>query len=127
MLMQQDNSISATQANANTDTGNAQLVATLAAVAGKLQWLEGIDFGGLGATAASAIKVTIAGLLGGSIVMKIPVGAGVTVKAFTNDVLQWRPPEPLPASAVNTAITVTVAAYGAGNTDASVVAYGFQK
>jgi hypothetical protein len=127
MLMQQDSGISATQASANTDTGNAQIVATLAAVAGKTQWIEGFDLGGLGATAAQAIKVTIAGLLGGSIVLKASVGAGVTLKAFQNDQFVVRFPEPLPASAVNTAITVTVAAYGAGNTDASVVAYGFQK
>ena len=36
-------------------------------------------------------------------------------------------PQPLPASAVNTAITVTVPSFGAGNTNAAVVVYGFMK
>src|SRR6266849_125262 len=102
MLMMQDSSISPVQNSANTDTGNAAITATLPAVAGKTNWIEGFDIGGLGATAAQAVKVTISGLNGGSIVMKASVGAGVTVKAFQNDQFTVRFPEPLPASAVNT-------------------------
>jgi hypothetical protein len=127
-LMMQDSSIAPIQNTGSTNTGNAQVVATLPAVAGKVNWLEGFDITGTGATAALAIEVVVGGLASA---MKMEFGVAAGVLAPVNPtgpgIYSIRFPEPLPASAVNTAITVTVPAFGAGNTNAAVTAYGFVK
>ncbi len=101
--------------------------AALAATAGKTNWLEGFDVTGGGATAAAVIEVSITGLAGGTLKYELNVLAGVTGPVNAQGGLFVRFPQPLPASGQNTAITVTVPSFGAGNTNAAVVAYGFQK
>lgn len=96
-----------------------------AAVAGKTNYLAGFDVNGSGATGASVILVTITGLLGGTIVYALPVVAGVAAPVNPNGGLSIRFPYPIPASAVNTAITVSCPTFGSGNTAASVNMYGF--
>lgn len=113
----------AAQVNALASGANSAATATLAAATGKRTWLSGFQITGLGATAAGSASVTVAGLAGGSLqyVLAVPAGvsAGITplVVAFA---------APLAGSAPNTAITVTVGAFGAGNTAAVVTAQGFQ-
>jgi hypothetical protein len=127
MLMQQDSSISPIQNTGSTAVGNAQVVATLAATAGKTNYLEGFTISGTGPTTAIAIEVVIAGLAS-AMKMEFAVIAGVLLAAFpAPGYIDIRFPQPLPASGVNVAISVTVPAFGSGNTNAAVTAYGYQK
>jgi hypothetical protein len=111
---------------ANGASGAAQSnAAALPATAGKTQYLEGFDVTGGGATAPSIIEVSVTGLAAGTLKFEMNVLAGVTGPVNAQGGLFIRFPEPMPASAQNAAITVTVPSLGAGNTNASVVAYGF--
>lgn len=100
--------------------GATQNVATLTIPSAKMGYIDGFDLDGLGATAGTAIAVTVAGLLGGTLTFEVGIPAGVTVP-FT---LQRRFSPPLQASAIATNIVVTVPSYGTGNTAASVNAFG---
>jgi hypothetical protein len=68
------------------------------------------------------VQVTVSGLLGGSriYIFGVPAGAGVPATPL---VVDFNPP--LPASATNTSIAVSMPTLGAGNTNAAVVAQGF--
>jgi hypothetical protein len=125
MEMQIDNTFTPA---VNGASGAAQSnAAALPAVAGKTNYLEGFDITGGGATAASVIEVSVTGLNGGTIKFELPILAGVTGPMNAQGGFSVRFPEPLPASGTNTAITVTCPSFGAGNTNASVVAYGYYK
>ena len=84
-------------------------------------FLSGFALTGTGATSASTIEVTTTGL---SVNLKfkvvIPAGAGVEVSPR---ILTFNPP--LPASADNTAITVVVPSFGAGNLAAALSTWGY--
>lgn len=115
----------ATQVAASSgNVAAASAVATLPAVAGKTNYLSGVQIMGAGATAASVVQATITGLLGGTLTIPVavPAGANVGVQPIA---LSFYPP--LPASAPNTAITVTVPSLGAGNTNAVANAQGYVK
>lgn len=103
----------------------AAAVATLAAAAAKTTYISGFQCMGLGAVAAATVEVTITGLLGGTLtyLVSVPAGATVAVSPFPLDVT-FNPP--LPASAVNTAIVVTMPSLGVGNTKAVTNAQGYQ-
>ena len=106
-----------------SSTGAATaLTATLPAVSGKTNYLAGFEITGGGATAASLVTVTITGTLGGtmSYVVAVPAGATTGIVPLLFD---FNPN--IPASAANTAITVNVPSFGAGNTAAAVVVHGF--
>jgi len=107
------------------NVANAAAVGTIAAVAGKTSYLSGFSVSALGATAGSTQTLTIAGLAGGSrtLLVLVPAGVGLPVNPFP---LIEKFDPPLAASAPNTAITVTLPALGAGNTNAMVNAEGFQ-
>jgi hypothetical protein len=100
----------------------AQNDAALPAVAAKTNYLSGFQVTGAGATGASVITVTVVGILGGTLTYFMAIPAGATA-AVTPLVVTFNPP--IPASAVNTAITVTVPSFGAGNLSASTVAHGY--
>lgn len=104
------------------NVANASGVATLTSTATKTAYISGFQVTGSGATAASVISVTVAGLLGGTSTYTMTIPAGATV-AVTPLIVSFYPP--LPASAVNTDIVVTAPAFGAGNTNATVNAQGF--
>lgn len=106
------------------NVANASAVATLAAAAGKTTYISGFTITGGGATAASLVTATLVGLLGGTASYTVAVPAGATL-GFTPISVQFNPP--LPGSAVNTALVLTLPALGAGNTNASVSAWGYQK
>lgn len=104
------------------NVANATATATIPAVAGRTGYLTGFEVTGAGATAGSVVNLTVTGLLGGTATYSVVVPTGVTT-SITPLVVGVNPP--LPASAVNTAIVVSVPAFGAGSTNAAVVAHGF--
>lgn len=113
----------ATQVTATSgNAANAIATATIAAVSGRTNYITGFHITGSGATAALPAVVTVAGLLGGSITFTYNFASGVLVG---NTPLLVEFPAPIPASAVNTAITVACAASGAGGTNNVVNAYGY--
>jgi hypothetical protein len=81
---------------------------------------------GGGATAASVVEITVTGLLAGTLKYEMNVAAGVAAAVNAQGGLFIRFPTPLPGSALNQAITVTLPSLGSGNTAAAVSAYGFQ-
>jgi hypothetical protein len=105
--------------SANAAAANNQ---TLAGVTGKRTYLRGFTITGAGATAGSTITITVTGLTN-TLTFKIviPAGAAAAITKF-----DFYPPEPIPALADNTSIVVNVPSFGAGNTDAAVVALGFR-
>jgi hypothetical protein len=113
----------ADQGQATTAAAAAQAPA-IAAVAGVTGYLTGFSVDGLGATAASVIELTITGLLGGTKRYKLAIPAGVAV-AITRLVVEFA--TPVAASAANTAITLNVPSFGAGNTSAVAELHGFRR
>jgi hypothetical protein len=102
---------------------DASAVATLAGASSVTTYITGFEVTAGGATGAALVEVTVDGLIGGTASFVFGVPAGVTTLA-TPLVVAF--PAPIPASAANTAINVTVPALGAGNTHAAVVAHGFR-
>lgn len=99
------------------------LTATLAGAAGKTTWISGFSVTGAGATGASVITVTITGIAT-TMSYSVVIPAGVTANVAE---LFIEFTDPIPASAVNTAVVVNVPSFGAGNTNAAVNAHGFQQ
>jgi hypothetical protein len=102
---------------------NTAAVATLPGVAGKTTYITGFDASALGATAALAVEITVTdGTWSLTYTFGFPAGATVPATPLFRNF-----PEPLAASAPDTAISVTLPASGAGGTTASVNAYGYQE
>lgn len=101
----------------------ATATATLAAALNRTTYISGFDVTGAGATAAAVVNLTITGLLGGTRTYTMVAPAGVTT-SLTPLVVLFDPP--LPASAPNTAIVVSLPTLGAGNTNVTVNAQGYQ-
>jgi hypothetical protein len=116
-------------ANSSGNVAAAAANAVLPGVAGKTTYIEGFDLTGYGATAASIILVTITGLAAqiGTLTFEVVIPAGVTTQIGANNApVSYRFPTPLPAAGLNSAITVNVPSFGAGNTNACCTAYGVQ-
>lgn len=105
------------------NVANAAATATIAAVAGQRNWLTGFFLSGSGATAASVISVTVTGLIGGTMTFAYAVPSGVTAKSPD---LHVTFPKPIPATGPNVAIVASAPGFGAGNTNATMVATGFR-
>ena len=101
---------------------NASAAAVLAAATGKLTYITGFQLTAAGATAASVVNATVSDGTW-TLTYSFVFPAGVTAQATPLSVVF---PIPIPATAANTAITVTLPAGGAGNTNASATAEGFQ-
>jgi hypothetical protein len=108
---------------ASGNVANTNAVATLAAAVGKNTFICGFTLTAAGATAASVVNATVVGLITGTATYTFVAPAGATVAA-TPLVVTFG--TCVPSSAQNTAIVVTLPALGAGNTNASVSAWGFQ-
>lgn len=108
---------------ASGNVANANAVATLAAVAGKTTYITGFEVTGAGATAGLPVIVTVVGTITTTLSF-IAVAAVGALVANTPVIVEF--PVPIPASATNTTIVVTLPALGLGNTHAAVVAHGFQ-
>lgn len=115
-----------TGANAKVGTSgnvaNATATATLGAVAARTNYITGFQITGSGATAALTVNATVTGLKGATqtYTFVFPVGAD-TQAAPLNVTFAT----PMPASAANTAITVSLPASGAGGLHAAVNVQGF--
>jgi len=105
------------------NVANAQAVATLPAAAGKTTWITGFQCTASGATAALPVVVTVTGTISSNMSF---IFSFVTGALLGSPMLAIAFPQPIPASAVNTAIVVTLPAGGLGNTNATVTAQGFQ-
>lgn len=102
---------------------NASAAATLTPSATTTAYISGFEITASGATTGLAVTVTVAGLLGGTQSFTFVFPAGVLVSAQPL-LVPFFPP--LPAAAVNTPIVVTLPASGAGGTNATVTAHGYQ-
>ena len=108
---------------ASGNQANAVATATLPAAAGKTTYITGFQLTAAGATAAAVVSATVTGTISGTLTYTFVFPAGATAAAQP---LVVEFPEPVPSSAVNTAIVVSLPAGGAGNTNAAVNAQGFQ-
>lgn len=104
------------------NVANATAAAALPAVTAKTNFLTGIQITAGGATAGQCVSATIAGLLGGTTTYTY---CSVTGAGLPSNPLAINFIPPIPASAVNTAITLSVPALGTGNTNAAVAIQGF--
>jgi hypothetical protein len=104
------------------NVANASAVAALPAVVSKTNYLTSFTITASGSTAALVVNATITGLLGGTMTLTFTFPAGVAVAA-TPIICAFD--TPIPASAANTAITLTLPAGGAGNTNAAVSIQGY--
>lgn len=106
------------------NVANASAVATLAGAASVTTSICGFQVTAGGATAAAVVTGTITGTIGGTLSFTYgsQTGAGIPTAPL---VVQFNPC--LPASAVNTSIVLTLPALGAGNTNATVSAWGVRK
>jgi hypothetical protein len=106
------------------NVANATATASLPAVAGKTNFLTGFQCTATGATGALVVNVTVTGLVTGTATYTFVFPAGVTVQA-TSLIVSFV--TPVKASAVNTAIVVTLPAGGTGNTNAAVNVQGYNQ
>ena len=97
----------------------ATCTCTVPANATKLVYLEGFDITSSGSTAGTVVTVTVTGS-GATQSYTYTSIAGV---ALANPVLSIRFPTPIPTSAVNTSFVISMPTLGAGNTNATIVAY----
>jgi hypothetical protein len=95
---------------------------TLAGAANKMTYITGFSITGNGATGQSTIAVTVTGITN-TLTYYINVPAGATL-AITPLMVRFDPP--IPSTAVNTAIVVSVPSFGTGNLQCSANAHGFQ-
>lgn len=105
------------------NVANAAAVATLAAVAGKTTHICGFALTATGATLGLPVSPTVAGVITGTQTYTYAAVAGVLVVS-TPLVMTFTPC--IAASATGTTIVVTLPALGAGNTNATATAWGFQ-
>lgn len=105
---------------ASGNVANASAVATLAAVSGRTNYITGFQVTSAGATGPLAVNVTVTGLITGTATYTFVHG---TVPALTTLIVPFD--RPIPASATNTAITVTLPASGAGGLNAAACVQGF--
>ena len=113
------------QAQGTPVTGSAAVAvntsnsAALPAVASKTNYITGFSVTTQGGTGAAAGAVTVTGPISGTLTFEVGAAANnpvVFIHTF---------PHPIPASAVNTAITVNVPALGANTGAAACTIYGY--
>ena len=109
--------------NSSGNVANSAAVASLAAVAGKLNYVTGFEVTSSGSTTGAVVLVTLVGVVGGTMTFVYTTAAGALVG---NAPLIVEFIKAVPASALNTAITVNLPALGLGNTNAAVVVHGYQ-
>jgi|SRR5215471_13781823 len=84
-------------------------------------WLAGLTIYGSGATAATVVTATLAGITGGNQLFQINVPAGANTGAF-QFFLQFDPPlQGVPGTQVSLALP----SFGAGNASAGVMLWGW--
>lgn len=116
-------SVNQTPASTSSSGANAALAPAIGGGAGLMAFVQSITITGLGATVAAQVTATLTGLLGGTISYPLTVPAGATVP-ITN-VFDGFGSLGIQASAVATAITLNLPAFGAGNTLAEAALNGY--
>jgi len=102
----------------------ATATATLTSAAGRLMYITGFSVTGAGATGASVIAVTVTGCIGGTMTFNLVIPAGATTSIVP---LTINFHNPIAATGYNTNIVVSAPTFGAGNTNAAIVAFGVLK
>jgi len=88
---------------------------------GQTVWLAGLTIYGSGATAATVVTATLAGIIGGNQLFQVNVPAGANTGAF-QFFLQFDPPlQGVP----NTQVSLALPSFGAGNASAGVMLWGW--
>lgn len=110
----------------NASSGNvaaATATATLPpSVSGKTTYICGFSITSSGSTGAAVVSPTVTGPIGGTMTFTYSSVAGVTLG---NPILAVVFNTCVPANAPNVAIVVSMPSLGAGNTNATVNAWGF--
>lgn len=109
-------------ANSSGNVAAAIATATLPSVPNRKTYIAGLQVTGSGSTAGAAVSVTVTGLEAGTLTYTVTAPTGVLI-GVDPLVVVFDPP--LPASAVNTPIVVSMPSLGAGSTNASITANGF--
>lgn len=105
------------------DHGAVSNAATLPAAPGKTTYIAGFSISATGATSATVVDVTVSdGTWTLTYPLNVPAASAAVQLALLKDTFI----PPLPASAPNTAITVTCPNLGTGNTNCCVNAWGYQ-
>jgi hypothetical protein len=118
--------VSASRISVSASSGNvaaATATATLPATQGRYTYLCGFSITSSGSTGALVVSPTATNLVGGTATFTYTSIAGVTL-ANAPLVVNFTPC--VPANAVNTTIPVSLPSLGAGNTNATVNAWGYQ-
>ncbi len=102
----------------------ATATATLAAAVGKVTYICGFSITSAGSTGAAVVSPTIANIITGTMTFTYPSVAGATL---ANPSLIVPFAACIPASAPNTTIPVSMPSLGAGNTNTTVNAWGYQR
>jgi hypothetical protein len=103
---------------------NATITATLPAAVGKSTYITGFAVHAGFATAGIELDVQVTGIPTTlDFDIRVPTSAGNVAGMWQSNYFQ----PPLPSSATNTAIVVTVPAAGAGDSGTSVCAWGYQQ
>lgn len=114
--------IQPTKSASSGNVANATATATFAASLQQTNYLSGFEVTTGGITIGACVNLTITGLTGGTLTYPYCAPTGVTVGAYPFS-MQFIPP--LSGAAINTAITVSLPALGAGNTNAAVNIHGY--
>lgn len=103
---------------------NASAVATLTGVASRTMYITGYDCHAGTATAAARVSIVVSGTITGSMTnAAFATNATTFVPAPVPTLVHYDPP--IPASAANTSIVVTMGAVGSGGATAVCNAYGY--
>jgi hypothetical protein len=102
----------------------ATATATLAAALGKVTYICGFSITSAGSTAAAVVSPTIANIVTGTMTFTYATVVGVTL-ANAPLVIAFNPC--ISGSTPNTAVAVSMPSLGAGNTNTTVSAWGFQR
>ena len=105
-------------------TVNATSSPSLPAAAGKTTYLTGVHISGLSATTLTGVAATVGNTLGGDVRIYVDVPAVASKGAINPVEIVFNPP--LPATAVNTAISGNLPAFGAGSAAQTMTLIGFQ-
>lgn len=116
-----NNSVPITASSGNV--ANATASATLAAASGKNTYISGFQMTASGATLGSVVTLTVTGTVSGTLSYTFAAPSGVLLLA-TPLTVQFNPP--IPSSSTNHTIVVSCPALGAGNTNATICAQGYQ-
>lgn len=104
------------------NVANGVATATMPAVVGKTNYVTGFSVTSGGATTAALVTATLSGVVGGPLAYTFGAPLGATAAALP---LIVELETPIPGSAANTAVSISLPALGTGNTNAAVNIHGY--